>query len=169
MAIEEVKPPGMGDEKPHAESTTPGADAVREAAEARAKPKARPGSTQLKGQVAELYVTIGMMVVTPIDRLAGMLIVKQADDIAEQWIELAETNASVKNALLKLVEVGGWGGVVMAHGMILLPVLANRGLFPDQMAQPMAAMTAMQHPETIELFTHPRFKTETASGNGHVG
>lgn len=121
---------------------------------------------KLKEQIAELYVTLGIMVVTPLDRLGGHLMAANADEIADQWIALAETNPSVKRTLMKLVEVGGWGGVVMAHATILLPVLANRGLFPDQVAQGTAAMTMLAHPETQPLFTHARFGTGRENGDG---
>lgn len=138
----------------------------------RPKRRAAPNTVKLKEQLAELYVTLGLVVVTPIDRLGGALLAANADDLAEQWIALAETNPAVKRTLQKLVEVGGWGGVIMAHGMIVLPVLANRGMFPDQVAGGAAAMTMMQHPEVAPLFTHPRFNTERqpeGNGNGATG
>ena len=120
MPIEPVTPPDTADEPPQPE---------------RAKPKRAPGSRKLEQQIAELYATIGMVAVAPLDRLAGTLIVKQADELAEQWVTLAETNPTVKKALQRLVEAGGWGGVVMAHGMILIPVLANRVTSEVDLAQ----------------------------------
>lgn len=155
MPVEEVTPPKTDD--------APKADT-------KAKRRATPGSAKLKEQVADLYATIGMVAIAPIDRLAGTLLVNQSEELAEQWIKLAETNPAVKRALNKLVEAGGWGGIIMAHGMIVLPVLANRGMFPDQAANAMAMVTVTQHPEVAPLFNHPRFSetaTPVPNGNGN--
>lgn len=128
--------------------------------------RAAPGAKQLHGQLVDLYVSIGTIAVTPIDPLAGALFVARSDELAQTWIDLAETNPKVKKALQKLVEAGGWGGVVIAHGMLLMPVLANRGLFPDHVAGPAAAMTVLQNPEVGPLFTHERFRQPNGNGAG---
>lgn len=160
MGIEAVTPPGKSKTRDKPKTDTPPGRARR----------ATPGSTKLKQQLTDLYVSIGTIAVTPIDRLAGVLLVTQAEDLAQTWIDLAETNTAVKKALQKLVEAGGWGGVIVAHGMILMPVLANRGLFPDHVAHGAAFMTIANQPEETQaavqaLFTHPRFHPNT-NGNG---
>lgn len=146
--IEAVTPPGK-DEKPRASGAAAATGGGKRAA---------PGSRKLQEQLAELYVSIGTMVVTPVDPLAGALFVARSDELAQTWVDLAETNPKVKKALLKLVEAGGWGGVVIAHGMLLFPVLVNRGLFPDHVAVPGAMLTIAQNPEVAPLFTHERFQ-----------
>lgn len=157
MTIEPVTPPDTADEEQKAAPQSQ-----------RPSRKKGPGMGKLKEQVAELYATLGMMVVTPIDPLAGHLVAANADDLAEQWVALAETNPTVKKTLQKLVEAGGWGGVVMAHGMIILPVLVNRGAFPDHVAGPIAAATVMQVPTAGPLFTHERFHTPPPESGPHV-
>ena len=157
MAIEGVDPPTK-DSKPEAE---------RAAAPERPARRAAPGMRKLHEQVTDLYVTLGTMVVTPIDRLAGYLLVEQAEALAQTWIDLAETNPAVKRALSKLVEAGGWGGVLVAHGMVMMPVLANRGMFPDHIANGIAMGTILTQEDdeararVQALFTHSRF-----NGNG---
>lgn len=152
MPIEAVDPPT--DTKPKAD-----------------KPPRRraPNSAKLEEGLTELYVTLGTIAVAPFDKLAGTLLVAQAPELAAHWVALAETNPAVKKALLKLVEAGGWGGLIVAHGMVVMPVLANRGAFPDHVANGAAMMTVMQHPETADLFTHARFKEplqQNATENG---
>ena len=154
MGIEGVTPPGA-DSPPKAE---------------RPKRKPSPGSGKLREGLEDFYVTIGAVAITPIDRLAGALMIANAPDIADQWVSLAEKDARVKRALESLVQAGGWGGVIMAHGMIMLPVLANRGMLPDQIAAGAAVMTVSQHPETLPLFTHPRFANVSGTnGSGEWG
>lgn len=154
MAIEPVTDhdkPGAGDGKPAASGKRP-------------PKRTPPNSAKLRGQLTELYVSIGTLVVTPVDRLAGALMVAQAEDLAQTWVDLADANPAVKKALQRLVEAGGWGGVVIAHGMLLMPVLANRGMFPDQAAGFAMAGTCLMHPEVTDLFTHPRFHGENGNG-----
>lgn len=131
--------------------------------------RAGPGMAKLREQLTDLYVSIGTMVVTPLDRLAGTLMIASAPDLAQTWVDLAETNPAVKRALQKMVEAGGWGGVVIAHGMLLMPVLANRGLFPDHVAQGSAMLTVLQYQESVptigELFTHERFRQPATNGS----
>lgn len=151
--IEPITPPGKNDAD----------DAPRNETTPRRAKRAQPGMKQLHEQLTDLYVSLGTMVITPVDKLAGALFVAQADELAQTWCDLADTNPAVKRALKKLVEAGGWGGVVIAHGMILMPVLANRGLFPDHVASGAAILTMAQYPDTGPLFNHPRWQS---NGNG---
>lgn len=145
--------------EPIAEEEIPGGEspAARAAAE-RPESEFTRAEKKLQEEVAELYVLMGTMLVAPVDGLAGRLIVKGADDLAEQWVRLARTQPSVRRVLNRLVEAGGWTGVLMAHAMIAVPVLANRGLLPNQAAVPIATMVMMGDPEAAPLFTHPRWR-----------
>lgn len=156
MGIEPIDVPGKSKARDGSPPDTPPRTAKR----------AAPGARKLHEQLTELYVSIGTIAITPLDPLAGALFVARSDELAQTWVDLAETNPAVKRALQKLVEAGGWGGVVIAHGMLLFPVLANRGLFPDHVAGGAAMLTQLQNPETAPLFTHPRWKQ--GQPNGHV-
>lgn len=154
MPIEPVTPPKEKDAPPKSERPR----------------RAAPGSAKLREGLTDLYVTIGAVAVTPLDRLAGALLIADAEEIAGEWVALAEKDPAVRKALEKLIQAGGWGSVIMAHGLILLPVLANRGMFPDQVAAGTAVMTVARHKDVAPLFTHERFRQaappEQASGNG---
>lgn len=147
--LDQEQVPGAGEPAP---------GSAEAAAADRDAPTLTRDERKLKEEVAELYTTLGMMVVAPIDGLAGRLVVTNADDLAEQWVKLARTQPSVKRVLKKLVEAGGWSGVILAHAMIAVPVLANRGLLPDQAAVPVATMTMMNDPDSVRLFTHDRWR-----------
>lgn len=139
----------------------PGAESSGAAAAAEERDSAELTHVErkLKDEVAELYVLMGTMLVAPVDNLAGRLVVKGADDLAEQWVKLSRSQPSVKRVLKKLVEAGGWSGVVLAHAMIAVPVMANRGMLPDPVAAQIGTLTMISDPDSVPLFTHERWRT----------
>jgi hypothetical protein len=82
---------------------------------------------------------------------------KRAGELAEAWVDLAERDPRVKRTLERLLEATGWGGIVAAHVAIIIPVIANRGMLPDGIANGAAAFTLMQNPEVAPLFNHERW------------
>lgn len=127
-----------------------------------------PALRKLKSQIAELYVSVGLMVM-PVERLGGALLAKQSEDLADDWARLAESDPEVKRILTKVVSAGGWGSVVMGHAMIGMAVLVNRGVGPDQIAAGIAFTVVTKHPDLREFFDHERFTGSTtppAGGNG---
>jgi hypothetical protein len=130
-------------------------------------PKSRgPGMRKLETQLRETYETLAVVAVFPFDNLAGSLLHAKAGELAASWVDLAERDTRVKRTLERLMEATGWGGVVMAHAAIVIPVIANRGMLPDSVAGGAAMLTIMQHPETQQHFTHERWQ-QPENVNGH--
>lgn len=56
---------------------------------------------------------------------------KEADDdvtVGEAWEELAKTNPRIRAALLKLIQGGAWGQLIMAHAPIFLAIVMKDGI-----------------------------------------
>lgn len=135
------------------------------------RPPRGPGMRKLEGQLRELYETLAVIAISPFDQLAGTLVHHRAGELAEAWIDLAERDARVKKTLERLLEATGWGGIVAIHAAIIIPVIANRGMLPDGIANGAAAITVMQNPDVAPLFNHPRWaqqNTANANGNGRT-
>lgn len=52
----------------------------------------------------------------------------QAEDCANAWFELAETNDTVRRYILAMIEGGAWGKVIAAHTPIFMAVIPERVL-----------------------------------------
>lgn len=78
-------------------------------------------NTQLKRQIADLYVFAGTTTFM-FDQQIGGLVIQQADACAESLDELARTNPAVKRALEKLLETSIYGAVLAAHAPIVIAV-----------------------------------------------
>lgn len=56
---------------------------------------------------------------------------KEAEDdvtVGEAWEELAKTNPRIRAALLKMIQGGAWGQLIMAHAPIFLAVIMKDGI-----------------------------------------
>jgi hypothetical protein len=65
-----------------------------------------------------------------------------APAMADAWATLAERNKGVRDALSTLLTASDWGGVIMATGATLLPVLRRHDVIPSGFAMP------QEEPET---------------------
>lgn len=52
----------------------------------------------------------------------------QAEDCADSWFDLAETNDTVRRYVLAMIEGGAWGKVIAAHTPIFLAVIPEETL-----------------------------------------
>lgn len=125
-----------------------------------------PAERKLEKQLSELYQTLSITVVSPIDQLGGQLLFHRSEELAAEWVDLARVNPKVKRALENILKAGGVFGVLAGHAMIVAAVVANRGGLPDQMAGMVLMGTVLQTPEVGHLFTHPRFHTGAQNGAG---
>lgn len=111
------------------------------------KPKTRtPSDRKLAEAVAGLYQVGGSLALGIGLRLedqgiaaSGVKTVEMAEPIAEAWLDLADKNPKVKNALLKMTEVSSLGVLVGMHVTMLVPLLVDRGIVPDTIAAAMSA------------------------------
>lgn len=80
-----------------------------------------------KEKLIGVYVTAGMFI-TPLKPDAGYAIGNSAEECANAWFELAETNDNVRKTVLMLVEGGAWGRVMAAHLPIIMALIPANAL-----------------------------------------
>lgn len=97
-------------------------------------PKAAGNMTALRSSLIEMYMFVGMGV-TIIDPMDGMTITGSAEKLADSWITLANSNPKVKKFLFKVTTGGGVGAVIIAHLMVMVPILANHDMLPTFMSK----------------------------------
>lgn len=94
----------------------------------------RPANMKaLENSLADIYRGLGMGL-NFIDPISGMEVANSADALAHSWIILAESNPKVKKFLLKITTGGGVGAVILAHGMVAIPILARHDKLPSFMS-----------------------------------
>lgn len=94
-------------------------------------PRARKNSEQLKSSVAEMYMSVGMMVV-PFDPQCGMVVCNSAESCADSLVKAAEENDAMMRTLQAMVATSAWGGVIAAHLPIIMAVMAHH-VAPDKL------------------------------------
>ena len=96
-------------------------------------------STQLRGKLVELVTAIGttLMVAGVAKPALGYdagILIENADRIAGELVKMGERNENVAKALEALVTTSEYGGSLMVLGAVLLPILANHGILPREVA-----------------------------------
>lgn len=82
----------------------------------------------------KLYARAGKIVKVLDPEIGGAIISttrKESDDdvtVGEAWEELAKTNPRIRAALLKMIQGGAWGQLIMAHAPIFLAVAMKDGI-----------------------------------------
>lgn len=137
-------PPRTTPPKPRAKPKTTASKATADDATRRT-----PADRKLASSVAEMYTMMGMVIAgigevkqDPGVHGTGVALMSQGEAIAETWMDLADKNPKVKNALKTFTEVSAVGAVVGIHVTCAMPLLASRGVVPAFM---MGAATEGEH------------------------
>lgn len=91
--------------------------------------KVTPTMMALREGLMGIY-TAAQMAVFMFDGESALIIENTKDKCADAWIELAERDPKVKQFLVRITSGSAWGGVIIAHGMMIIPILAKRGIVP---------------------------------------
>jgi hypothetical protein len=96
------------------------------------KGKRTPTDRKLALQIEGAYTALGMGVTTiGMQRgdervmMSGQSFMEKADDIAEQWMVLADANPKIKAALKKFTETSAMAGLVGVHVACLMPIIVS--------------------------------------------
>ena len=119
------------------------------AAAAEPTPKRRtPTDRKLAAELTSTYQGIGLAVsgigVARSDTGlmgTGAAMVNNAEHASEAWLDLADQNPRVKAALVKFTEASAIGSLVAVHLSMAVPLLASRGVIPDQFVAAMSGAT----------------------------
>lgn len=123
---------------------------------------------RMQQQLADAYTQVGIIIGIAGGRtgnLAGFIVARRADMLAESWIDLAERDARVKRAIQNVLQIGGWSGVVAAHASVILPVAAMSGVLPPPVSEKIMMGLAMQDPELFAALTQ-QAAPPTSNGYG---
>lgn len=91
--------------------------------------KLSPKMRVLHAGIVEVY-TAGQMAALMFDPFVSEAIGQTKIQIADAWIDLAQKDPKVLKLLEKLTTGSAWGGVVMAHAPLIIPILAKYGIVP---------------------------------------
>lgn len=123
---------------------------------------------RMQQQLADAYTQVGVIIGIVGGRtgnLAGFIMARRADMLAESWIDLAERDPRVRRAINNILQVGGWSGVAAAHASVILPVAAMSGVLPEPVAEKIMLGLAMQDPELFTLLQAHAQSGQNGAGN----
>jgi len=80
-----------------------------------------------------MYSMVAMgMTMLPATANDGMIVASKASDLAESWRPLLERDAKVRKMWEKAFTVSGYGTLIAAHLMVILPIAQSHNLIPSQ-------------------------------------
>lgn len=162
--------PPAPDVAPDTKPKRPTTRAGRRAASARAKAKKAdkpptsskptPRRATLETRLTQSLVSVGTMVTatgamtSPAVQADGLLIIRQAPDIAAALDKVAKDDPRVAAALEKMLTVGVWGGLTAAVLPLVVGIAANHGAIPPHVAgmfgvAPPDELVAAMVPDTV--------------------
>lgn len=129
--------------------------------DAPAKQPLTPKFKVLHAAVLEIY-TAAQMAAFMFDPFASEQIRLTKEACTDAWIDLARQDPKVERMLKRLTTGSAWGGVIMAHASLVIPIMASRGIMPGGALFGGAAMNAMPDTEAQQepLFNVPDPFTE---------
>ena len=86
-----------------------------------------PRKSKLLPKLEDFFLGIGMLVNFKCD-VCGTWIGSQARVNAEAWDKLARESPAVRRGLERFLTTSAWGGVAMATGMTLLPIMEHHNI-----------------------------------------
>lgn len=116
-------------------------------AAAQPKPKAgepgyrSPSDRKLEASINTVYEGLGMGVTAIGLQLGdngimgtGIKVTESSGMVASAWMDVAEQNKKVKDALVKFTEASRVGTLIGCHLAMMLPILVDRGVVPGAVA-----------------------------------
>lgn len=93
------------------------------------RPTAGP-ARDLRARLEEWFSGMALLPMAVGDHYSAHIIASRAGHLAEAWADLAKTNPGVRKVLEGMLQGGAWGGVILASGSVLVPILGHYGLLP---------------------------------------
>lgn len=102
--------------------------------------KRTPRWAKLEQQLTEMYSALALPFAAFGDQFCANHIAGHAESLASSWVDLAQNNPNVAKVLDSLVTGGAWGGVIMTHAFVALPVAAHHNLIPGPVGERVGMM-----------------------------
>lgn len=143
IAVPLIPPADDEKPKPIAKEDKPKADKPK--ADARIGPKG-PGTTSTQSgkpgkfhrELAEFFCLPALVFELRKDYVPAYIWTVRSEPFAYSVADLAERNAALKRWLVRFMEGGAYGAVVMSGLALIVPIAAYYGLYPQTMMNPFA-------------------------------
>lgn len=95
---------------------------------------ASPGrKAPLQKSLEELFAAPALIYSMTGDQVAATFVAGRAEPLAEAWYNLSRESPAVKRILERLTTGSAWGGVAVATGATVLPLLVHHDLLPFEL------------------------------------
>lgn len=118
--------------------------------------KRTPKWAKLEQELVQMYSALALPFAAVGDEFCANVIAGNAETLASGWIDLAQQNPNVEKVLQSLVTGGAWGGVIMTHAFVALPIAAHHNLIPGPVGQRIGMMFGLTPSE------------QSPNGTGHT-
>lgn len=112
-----------------------------------------PAFRRLHTAVLDTY-TAAQMGVHLVDPVSAAFIGAAKEQCTDAWLDLAQRDPKVKRLLEKMTSGAGWGGVIMAHMGLFLPIMSKFGFIPGGALFDGALMNAAAAEQADPLHPH---------------
>lgn len=110
------------------------------------RPVGKPSNdAKLKDKLVNMVVMVGVTVST-FDQFDGATIIGGAPDLADSLVALAAESPAVKKALETSMSSSAWLGVIIATAPMVVAILANHNVLPEQLRMMSPAAAAGENP-----------------------
>jgi hypothetical protein len=122
--------------------------------------KRTPKWAKLESELAQMYSALALPFAAMGDDFCASHLASNAESLASSWVDLAQQNPNVEKVLQSLVTGGAWGGVIMTHAFVALPIAAHHNLIPGPAGQRIGMMFGLTP-------TDPNANGAQAAGHTH--
>lgn len=96
-------------------------------------PRKNANIDSLVQSIETMYMTVGTgLTMLPVTQNDGMLVANSAGTLAESWRPLLERDPKVRKFWEKTFTVSGYGALMAAHLMVILPIAQAHNLLPTK-------------------------------------
>ena len=129
---------------------TPPSDMVPDTQDASDVIRLNRADAKLAMQLARLYAVLGMGV-SLLNQADGILIMGTSEERARELVLLANHHPNLKKALRSMTESNDYIIFGMGHGGLLIAILQNHGVMPQNLGQSIARLFARKPKEVGEM------------------
>lgn len=143
-----TKPKARKPRTPRTRIDTPPSDMVPDTQDTSDVIRLNRADAKLAMQLARLYAVLGMGV-SLLNQSDGILIMGTSEDRARELVLLANHHPNLKKALRSMTESNDYIIFGMGHGGLLIAIMQNHGVMPQNLGQSIARLFARKPKEEV--------------------